>query len=135
MASYFVRKADLLLIKSIDYCVYCGSNENLVIDHIYPRNKGGSNSIKNLTRACNKCNLYKSDFIIEDFLNRIIEKRYKSYNTIKHCIDVIYKHKQRNTPIISKFNDIFKRLNKERKNHSYYSKVIGNLIKENYKLF
>jgi len=134
MASYFLRKNDRIFLKSINYCVYCGSDENLVIDHIFPRNKGGSNNLDNLTRACNKCNLYKSDFTIEEFLNRNKEKRKKSFNTVIHCISIIYKYKEKNTPIISKFQDIFIRLKKERQNHSYYSKVIGNIIKQNYKL-
>ena len=62
MASYFVRKNDLIKVKLIKECVYCGSQNKLVIDHIYPRNKGGGNELENLTRACNRCNLYKSDF-------------------------------------------------------------------------
>jgi hypothetical protein len=44
-------------------CVYCGSNENLHLDHIIPFSKGGDTSIENLQLLCQKCNLEKSNKI------------------------------------------------------------------------
>lgn len=44
-------------------CVYCGSTENLQIDHIIPVSKGGASTIENLQILCQKCNLQKSDKI------------------------------------------------------------------------
>lgn len=134
MASFFVRKNDLLRIKSIAYCVYCGSAENLVIDHIIPRKKGGNNQLNNLTRSCNRCNLYKSDFEMDKFLTRIESKRElarvewnkwsgKIYNQIK-------RHGIENLDL-----KLVERAYLARKNHSYYSCIIGNIIKEKYKLF
>lgn len=37
-------------------CAYCGSNEDLTLDHITPRSKGGSDRVTNLVCACKKCN-------------------------------------------------------------------------------
>lgn len=37
-------------------CVYCGAEENLTLDHLRPRTKGGSNSDSNLVTACTGCN-------------------------------------------------------------------------------
>ena len=44
-----------------DYqCAYCGSEENLTLDHITPRSKGGSNRITNVLCACKECNNSKN---------------------------------------------------------------------------
>jgi len=48
-------------------CGYCGVSETgsggeLTIDHYRPVSKQGDDSDDNLVYACNRCNLYKSDF-------------------------------------------------------------------------
>lgn len=47
--------------KTIGCCSYCGSTENLSIEHIVPVAKGGDNSLANLTMACMTCNCSKQD--------------------------------------------------------------------------
>lgn len=43
-----------------DYrCVYCGSAENLTLDHIVPVAKGGAHIEDNLVTACLHCNISK----------------------------------------------------------------------------
>ena len=44
-------------------CVYCGSTENLQLDHIIPFSKGGATILENLQLLCQKCNLEKSNQI------------------------------------------------------------------------
>ncbi|WP_286472323.1 HNH endonuclease, partial [Parabacteroides goldsteinii] len=44
-------------------CVYCGSTENLHLDHIIPFSKGGATNVENLQLLCQKCNLEKSNKI------------------------------------------------------------------------
>ncbi len=44
-------------------CVYCGSTQNLQIDHIIPFSKGGATTLENLQLLCQKCNLEKSNKI------------------------------------------------------------------------
>jgi len=39
----------------------CGSTENLTVDHIDPRNFGGTDDIENLTVLCRGCNSQKRD--------------------------------------------------------------------------
>jgi CRISPR/Cas system Type II protein with McrA/HNH and RuvC-like nuclease domain len=37
-------------------CAYCGSEQELTIDHIVPRSKGGADFTKNVVCACHECN-------------------------------------------------------------------------------
>lgn len=41
-------------------CRYCGSDENLQIDHIISRKNGGTHDLENLQVLCRDCNLRKS---------------------------------------------------------------------------
>jgi 5-methylcytosine-specific restriction endonuclease McrA len=68
-----------------DYqCAYCGSEENLTLDHITPRSKGGSDRVTNVLCACKECNnskghqMWSDWFLTQDFfstekLSKIIE--------------------------------------------------------------
>ena len=53
----------------LDYCVYCGSTDNLTTDHIIPIDKGGTQDPKNLINACGSCNSAKrNSFFIDWYL-------------------------------------------------------------------
>lgn len=50
-------------------CQYCGRNVKkdkieIVVDHIIPLNKGGTNICTNLTTACEECNSGKGDALL-----------------------------------------------------------------------
>lgn len=47
-------------------CQYCGSFENLTLDHIIPKSKGGSSSWDNLVTACNSCNNKKDNKMLHE---------------------------------------------------------------------
>jgi 5-methylcytosine-specific restriction endonuclease McrA len=47
-------------------CVYCGSKENLTIDHVIPKSKGGKNTWDNLVTSCFPCNHRKGSKSLED---------------------------------------------------------------------
>ncbi|MGK7873222.1 MAG: RNA-guided endonuclease IscB [Xenococcaceae cyanobacterium] len=65
---YEVR--EYLLEKWKRKCAYCGAtNTRLEVEHIYPKSKGGSNRISNLTLACRPCNQAKGHLEIEQFLS------------------------------------------------------------------
>ena len=40
-------------------CVYCGSCENLSVDHILPKSLGGGDEEENLVTSCSRCNSMK----------------------------------------------------------------------------
>lgn len=42
-------------------CLYCGFKDNLTLDHVIPRSKGGPNSWTNLVTCCMRCNMLKGD--------------------------------------------------------------------------
>jgi 5-methylcytosine-specific restriction endonuclease McrA len=52
-------------------CVYCGEQfpmEELTIDHVEPRVRGGDRSDGNLVTACKACNTLKGHRRLSDFL-------------------------------------------------------------------
>lgn len=48
-------------------CVFCGTYENIVIDHVIPIAKGGVHGIGNLQPLCHSCNARKSDKYMMQF--------------------------------------------------------------------
>lgn len=52
-------KDELWKMKNGARCVYCGSTENLSVDHIFPRIKGGAGNVENLVCSCKSCNSSK----------------------------------------------------------------------------
>lgn len=48
-------------------CAYCDSDQNLTIDHILPRSKGGSDFTKNALCACHSCNQDKGHTFWEEW--------------------------------------------------------------------
>ena len=47
------------------YCLCCGIDENITMDHIVPLSRGGSDKIDNLQPLCGSCNKKKKDKIID----------------------------------------------------------------------
>jgi hypothetical protein len=47
-------------------CQYCGSTDNLTLDHVIPKSRGGSSNWDNLITACKTCNSKKGDFRPEE---------------------------------------------------------------------
>lgn len=43
-------------------CAYCGSKQNLTIDHVMPKSRGGKSNWSNLVAACSRCNSKKGYF-------------------------------------------------------------------------
>jgi 5-methylcytosine-specific restriction endonuclease McrA len=47
-------------------CQYCGTSEDLTLDHVLPKSRGGKSSWDNLVTACKSCNSKKGDFTPEE---------------------------------------------------------------------
>ena len=51
---------DLVIHRDNATCQYCGAQpDNLDVDHIIPKSRGGDNSADNLVAACQSCNRSK----------------------------------------------------------------------------
>jgi len=65
-------------------CVFCGSREELQIDHLIPRKRGGSDSADNIVWSCRSCNSSRGDRGIfewlglkkKDNLHRLVAGKY-----------------------------------------------------------
>lgn len=61
---------EYLLYKHNHTCAYCSGvskDPRLEVEHIQPKSKGGSNSIKNLVIACRNCNTAKGSLLLLDW--------------------------------------------------------------------
>ncbi|WP_310991604.1 HNH endonuclease [Aequorivita marina] len=74
-------------------CNYCGSNEKLALDHIFPQRYGGQDNAENLIFACRTCNSSKGKKdLMEwmkfrgDFLPLMIIRRYLKL-TFNYCAE------------------------------------------------
>ncbi len=44
-------------------CQYCGSRQQLTVDHVIPRSKGGTSTWDNIVASCAPCNRRKADHL------------------------------------------------------------------------
>ena len=59
---------EYLLEKWDRKCAYCGKKDvPLEVEHIFPKSRGGSDRVSNLTIACNKCNQKKDNLTAKEF--------------------------------------------------------------------
>ena len=76
--NYFIKKShntkDVpfsrrgVLVRDNYRCAYCGkrNTDNITIDHIVPRSKGGQHSWENCVASCLKCNSHKKDSTLSE---------------------------------------------------------------------
>ena len=68
-----LRKQDAAVLDALKVsgCVYCGSIDNLHIDHIIPRSVGGGSGLGNLQWLCSTCNTSKGAMTSQEFIAHI----------------------------------------------------------------
>lgn len=76
-------------------CQYCGSKENLEIDHIIPLSKGGNNEDDNLITACHTCNNLKGDKTLKEFINDGVCKKLDRVSKILDTLEEKEKEKEK----------------------------------------
>ncbi|MEM1093022.1 MAG: HNH endonuclease [Bacteroidota bacterium] len=58
-------------------CQYCGHRDDLTIDHVMPRSRGGRDTWENLVAACVKCNSRKGNKTPEEALMPLLRKPFR----------------------------------------------------------
>lgn len=66
-----------ILIRDGFKCVYCGDPNNLTLDHLIPKSKGGKNDWYNLVTCCDTCNKKKGDKTPEEAKMTLLRKPFK----------------------------------------------------------
>lgn len=56
-----------IFAKNNGECVYCGTSENLTVDHMTPLHRGGAENISNYQPACRSCNADKRNMTHEEY--------------------------------------------------------------------
>lgn len=73
-------------------CVYCGTDQRLVVDHMVPINQGGTDEIDNLALACKGCNAGKAGRTPEEaglvIIGRSTAEALKRYRDLSRHVTV-----------------------------------------------
>jgi 5-methylcytosine-specific restriction endonuclease McrA len=48
-----------VLIRDRHTCQYCGTKDDITVDHVVPRSRGGKSSFLNCVASCKECNIHK----------------------------------------------------------------------------
>jgi len=76
-------------------CYYCGSNDNLAVDHLIPRIKGGADEADNLIWACRSCNSSKQGRDMLEWMNT--KGEFPSILLLRRYLKIVARHcEQRN---------------------------------------
>ena len=76
-------------------CQYCGKrNQNLTIDHIIPKSRGGKNQWDNVVTACIKCNNLKGNKTPQEAGMNLLQKTFAPSNKLRFEITKYSEMKQ-----------------------------------------
>lgn len=65
---------------SCRYCgIHCESEDNLTIEHLIPKSRGGSNHLKNLAITCKACNNHKGSLDDDEY------RQFRTGNLYANC--------------------------------------------------
>lgn len=71
------NKRHNVFMKTFYHCAYCGkilcNTDDLTIDHMNPKAKGGTDEMDNLVGCCKSCNQIKADRTVMEFRKKLIE--------------------------------------------------------------
>jgi 5-methylcytosine-specific restriction endonuclease McrA len=65
------------LVRDNYTCCYCGSHDELTLDHVIPRSKGGKSNFENCVASCKKCNTNKGNRTPGEACMKLLKRPYK----------------------------------------------------------
>ncbi len=71
-------------------CCYCGSTDNLCMDHMIPKTHGGTDNPENLVTACRSCNSSKGSRDMLEWMGR--KGRFPALLLLRRYIKVAARH-------------------------------------------
>lgn len=64
-----------VLVRDDYTCQYCSKkSNNMTIDHVIPKNRGGTDTWENLVAACGKCNTKKGNHLLDKIEMHLLKK-------------------------------------------------------------
>ena len=86
-------------------CNYCGSAENLALDHIFPKKLGGQDNAENLVLACKKCNSSKGK---KDLMQWMYDrKKFLPLSLIRRYLKLTYDFCHENSLLDKKIDELY----------------------------
>ena len=83
-----MRLRNRVLLRDRYRCVYCGQvfpPDQLTLDHVQPRMRGGDGSEGNLVTSCRSCNALKGGQAAWSFLAKHPELRANFFESVEQC--------------------------------------------------
>lgn len=71
-------------------CCYCGATDNLCMDHLIPKMRGGPDSPENLVIACRSCNSSKGGRDMLEWMER--KSRFPPLLLLRRYIKIVARH-------------------------------------------
>jgi 5-methylcytosine-specific restriction endonuclease McrA len=69
-----------VMLRDLHICQYCGETpgrQELTVDHVIPRSRGGAHSWQNLVTACKRCNQKKGSLLPDEAMMHLIRKPFE----------------------------------------------------------
>lgn len=73
-------------------CIYCGrpvSLDQMEVEHIVPKAKGGADALTNVVCSCSQCNAAKKDMTLEEYLESLTTRK---RSALVNRMDALVKH-------------------------------------------
>lgn len=93
-------------LKTGQICNYCGSNEKLSLDHIFPLKVGGKDDAENLIFACRTCNSSKGKKDLMEWMH--YKNHFLPLMIVRRYLKLVFKYCAQNNLLHTKIEEVNK---------------------------